>query len=56
MLKCGWKLLLNTVIYNIFVIFEMLFMIYGENWLGCFDGKGNVKFHQVWEVYLMELW
>ena len=40
-------LLLNNAIYNIFVIVEILFMIYGENWLGCFDEKGNVKLFQV---------
>jgi hypothetical protein len=27
-----------------------------ENWLCFFNGKGNVEFCQVWQVYLMEFW
>jgi hypothetical protein len=28
-------------------IVEMLFISYYETWLGCFDGKGKIKFSQV---------
>jgi hypothetical protein len=28
-------------------IVKMLFISYDETWLGCFDGKGKIKFFQV---------